>query len=240
MNNLICSLLLFFTLQTSISQTLSPIIKIHTGIDYERLSQIDTLLKNYEDKNWLVGTVVILVKDNQVIYYKGSGYSDLSSKKPMQADAIFRIMSQTKAITSFGIMQLIERGKLGLDQKISDFIPEFKKPKVIKRYNAKDSSYTTIPAKREITIRDLLTHTSGIDYPALGSNKMRAIYAKNNIPSGLGYFNENLLSRMKSLGRLPLLHHPGEKFTYGLNTDLLGCIIGATWHDRYLFQCSRK
>jgi CubicO group peptidase (beta-lactamase class C family) len=225
MNNLIFSVLLFFTLQSSISQTLSPIIKVHSGIDYERLSQIDTLLKNYEDKNWLVGTVVILVKDNQVIYYKGSGYSDLSSKKPMQADAVFRIMSQTKAITSFGIMQLIEEGKLGLDQKVSDFIPEFKKPKVIKRYNEKDSSYTTIPATREITIRDLLTHTSGIDYPALGSKKMRAIYAKNNIPSGLGYFNENLLSRMKSLGRLPLLHHPGEKFTYGLNTDLLGCII---------------
>ena len=173
----------------------------------------------------MVGAVVIIVKDNQVAYYKGHGYSNLSTKKPMQADAIFRITSQTKAITSLGIMQLFEQGKLGLDQNISDFIPEFKNPKLIKSFNRLDSSYTTAPAKREITIRDLLTHTSGIDYPDIGTDTMQAVYAKNNIPSGLGYFNENLLSKMKALGTLPLLHNPGERFTYGLNSDLLGCLI---------------
>lgn len=225
MKKIVSFILVLSTLQNAISQTLLPIIKKHNGINYERLSQIDTLLKNYEDKNWLVGAVVIIVKDNQVVYYKGSGYSNLSKKKPMQPDAIFRIMSQTKAITSLGIMQLFERGKLGLDQNISDFIPEFKKPKVIKSFNALDSSYTTIVAKREITFRDLLTHTSGIDYAAIGSDTMNAVYAKNGIPSGLGYFNENLLAKMKSLGTLPLLHNPGERFTYGLNADLLGCLI---------------
>lgn len=143
----------------------------------------------------------------------------------MQADAIFRIMSQTKAITSFGIMQLFEQGKLNLDQNISDFIPEFKNPKLIKSFNPLDSSFTTTPAKREITFRDLLTHTSGIDYPDIGTDTMQAVYAKNKMPSGLGYFNENLLSKMKALGGLPLLHNPGERFTYGLNTDLLGCLI---------------
>ena len=225
MKNILSFILVLFTLQNAISQTLSPIINNHNGINFERLSQIDTLLKNYENKNWLVGTVVIIVKDNQVVYYKGSGYSNLANKKPMQADAIFRIMSQTKAITSLGIMQLFERGKLGLDQHISDFIPEFKNPKVIKSFNALDSSYTTIEAKREITFRDLLTHTSGIDYAAIGSDTMKAVYAKNGIPSGLGYFNENLLAKMKALGTLPLLHNPGERFTYGLNSDLLGCLI---------------
>lgn len=122
-------------------------------------------------------------------------------------------------------MQLFERGLLGLDQNISDFIPEFKNPKLIKSFNKLDSSFTTTPANREITIRDLLTHTSGIDYPAIGTDTMQAVYAKNNIPSGLGYFNENLLAKMKALGKLPLLHNPGERFTYGLNADLLGCII---------------
>lgn len=225
MKNILSIILIFFTLQNAISQTLSPVVKHHNGIHYERLAQIDTLLKHYEEKNWLVGAVVIIVKDNQLVYYKGSGYSDLSNKKPMQADAIFRIMSQTKAIISLGIMQLFERGKLGLDQNVSDFIPEFKNPKLVKTFNPLDSSFTSTPAKREITIRDLLTHTSGIDYPAIGSDTMQAIYAKNNIPSGLGYINEDLLSKMKTLGSLPLLHNPGERFTYGLNSDILGCLI---------------
>jgi CubicO group peptidase (beta-lactamase class C family) len=225
MKKLLSSFLVFFTLQTALTQTLSPTIVKHKGIYYERLAQVDTLLRQYVNKNWLVGAVVIVVKDNQVAYYKGHGYSDLAAKKPMKADAIFRIMSQTKAITSLGIMQLFEQGKLNLDQNISEFIPEFKNPNLIKTFNAKDSSYTTTPAKREITFRDLLTHTSGIDYAAIGTDTMQAIYAKNNIPSGLGYFNENLLSKMKALGKLPLLHNPGERFTYGLNTDLLGCLI---------------
>lgn len=225
MKKLLSSFLVFFTLQTVLAQTLSPTIVKHKGIYYERLAQVDTLLRQYVNKNWLVGAVVIVVKDNQVAYYKGHGYSDLAAKKPMKADAIFRIMSQTKAITSLGIMQLFEQGKLNLDQNISEFIPEFKNPNLVKTFNAKDSSYTTTPAKREITFRDLLTHTSGIDYAAIGTDTMQAIYAKNNIPSGLGYFNENLLSKMKALGKLPLLHNPGERFTYGLNTDLLGCLI---------------
>ena len=225
MKNILSIFIVLFTLQNAISQTLSPIIKRHNGINYERLTRIDTILKNYENKNWLVGAVVIIVKDNQVVYYKGSGYATLLNKKPMQADAIFRIMSQTKAITSLAIMQLFEKGKIGLDQKISDFIPEFKNPKVIKSFNALDSSYTSMAAKREITFRDLLTHTSGIDYPAIGTDTMQAVYAKNNIPSGLGYFDENLLSKMKALATLPVLHNPGERFTYGLNTDLLGCLI---------------
>ncbi len=225
MKKLLSIFLVFFTLQTAIAQTLSPNTVKHSGLHYDRLAQIDTLLKQYVNNNWLAGAVVIIVKDNQVAYYKGHGYSNLSSKKAMPADAIFRIMSQTKAITSLGIMQLFEKGKLGLDQPISDFIPEFKNPKLVKSFNSADSSYTTTPAKREITFRDLLTHTSGIDYPAIGNDTMQAVYAKNNIPSGLGYINETLLARMKALGGLPLLHNPSERFTYGLNTDLLGCLI---------------
>ena len=225
MKQILSAFLFLFALQTTIAQTLSPTVVKHSGIHYERLSQIDTLLKQYVDNNWLAGAVVLIVKDNQVAYYKGHGYSNRTAKKTMQADAVFRIMSQTKAITSLGIMQLFEQGKLNLDQHISDFIPEFKNPTRIKSFNAADSSFTTIPAKREITFRDLLTHTSGIDYSDIGTDTMRAVYAKNNIPSGLGYFNENLLAKMKALGKLPLLHNPGERFTYGLNTDLLGCLI---------------
>ncbi|HAO47663.1 MAG TPA: serine hydrolase [Chitinophagaceae bacterium] len=225
MKKLFSSFLFLFALQTASAQILLPTRVKHGGINYDRLAQIDNLLKQYTDSSWLAGAVVLIVKDNQVAYYKGHGYSNLAAKTPMQADAIFRIMSQTKAITSLAIMQLFEQGKLGLDQDIADFIPEFKNPKLVKSFNPSDSSFTTTPAKREITFRDLLTHTSGIDYPAIGTDTMQAIYAKNNIPSGLGYFNENLLAKMKALGKLPLRHNPGERFTYGLNTDLLGCLI---------------
>ena len=89
-------------------------------VDYERLAKIDGLVNEYISKNWLTGAVSIVIKDNQVVQYKGYGYADVATKKPMKNDAIFRIMSQTKAITSVGIMILYEQGKLLLDQHISD------------------------------------------------------------------------------------------------------------------------
>lgn len=194
-------------------------------VDYEKLAKIDGLVNEYIAKNWLTGAVSIVIKDNQVVQYKGYGYADAESKKPMKNDAIFRIMSQTKAITSVGIMILYEQGKLLLDEPISDFIPEFNNPVVLDKFNETDSSYTTVPAKRKITFRHLLTHTSGLDYTDIGSSKVKAIYTKNHIPSGLGYFDASLLERMKALGKLPLTFQPGEKWQYGLNSDLLGCLI---------------
>lgn len=197
----------------------------NNSVDYERLSGIDAVVNEYINKKWLNGAVSIVIKDNQVIQYKGYGYADADTKKPMQKDQIFRIMSQSKAITSVGIMILYEQGKLLLDQAISDFIPEFKNPVVLDKFNDKDTTYTTVPAKSEITFRQLLTHTSGLDYTDIGSSKVAAIYAKNKIPSGLGFFNVSLLESMKRMAKLPLSFQPGEKWQYGLNTDLLGCLI---------------
>lgn len=206
-------------------QIINPKPASNSSIDNKRLERIDTLIQQYLERQWLNGAVTLVIKDNQIIQYKGYGYADATSKTPMQKDAIFRIMSQTKAITSVGIMILYEQGKLLLDEPIADFIPEFRHPKVLNEFNQSDSSYTTVPAKREITFRDLLTHTSGIDYSDIGTNVGNAIYTKAGIPSGLGYFNANLLDKMKSLASLPVLFQPGEKWQYGLNTDLLGCLI---------------
>ena len=217
--------LAFVFSKTSYSQVLSFETVKSNKFDYNKLAQIDSLVNKYVHNRWLIGSTVIIVKDNQVVYHKGFGYINEASKKPMPSNPIYRIMSQTKAITSLAIMQLFEQGKIGLDQKVSSIITSFKNPKVLKDFNSKDSSYTTIPAKREVTIRDLLTHTSGIDYTDIGTPNMGAIYTKAGIPSGLGDFNASLLDRMKVLGGLPLLHQPGEKFTYGLNSDLLGCIV---------------
>ena len=217
---------LLFISVSLFAQTLSPtIVKNNPHINYAHLNQIDALVKPYLEQKKLIGSVVIVVKDNQVVHYKGYGMANAEEKKVMEANTIFRIMSQTKAITSLAIMQLFEQGKLDLDQKVSEFIPEYKNQTVLKEFNPKDSSYTTQPAKREITIRDLLTHTSGLDYSGIGSEQMKAIYAKANIPSGLGEMKFTLLEKMKDLGKLPLAHQPGEKFTYGLNSDLLGCLV---------------
>ena len=220
---LVSVVILFMSLQTrgQVIQTATN----NNNIDQQRLARIDGLVNEYISKNWLTGAVSIVIKDNQVVQYKGYGYADVATKKPMKNDAIFRIMSQTKAITSVGVMILYEQGKLLLDQPISDFIPEFKKPAVLDKFNDADTTYTTVPANSEITIRQLLTHTSGLDYTDIGSSKIAAIYSKNHIPSGLGYFDADLLERMKALGKLPLSFQPGTKWQYGLNSDLLGCLI---------------
>ena len=210
---------------SSLSQVLSSEITKSAHFDYSKLALIDSTVNKYISNHWLVGSTVIIVKDNKVVYHKGFGFANEASKKQMPNNAIYRIMSQSKAITSLAVLQLVDQGKINLDQNVSDFIPTYKNPKILSHLNTNDTTYTTIPAKREITIRDLFTHSSGIDYTDIGSANMNAIYKKAGIPSGLGYFNASLLEKMTLLGKLPLAHQPGEKFTYGLNSDLLGCIV---------------
>jgi CubicO group peptidase (beta-lactamase class C family) len=204
----------------------------NSSVNYKRLARIDSLVNSYINKKWINGAVTIIIKDNQLIQNKGYGFADVSSKKPMDKDELFRIASQTKAVTCVGIMKLYEQGKLLLDEPVSDFIPEFKNMTVLDKFKASDTTYTTVPAQRAITIRDLLTHTSGLDYPGIGSDDMKAIYAKAGIPAGfnLAKKDQTLLSTMKALAKLPLVHQPGEKWTYGLNYDLLGCIIEVISH----------
>jgi CubicO group peptidase (beta-lactamase class C family) len=209
----------------SLAQTIDIHSKPNASVSTERLKRIDTLVQSYVDKGWLSGVVTLIIKDNQLIQYKGYGYADKEAKKPMANNEIFRIMSQTKAITSVAIMMLYEQGKFTLDEPIADFIQEFRHPFVINKFNAADTTYTTIPARREITFRDLLTHTSGLDYSDIGTKTGVAIYAKAGIPSGLGDFNASLLNKMKILAKQPLMFQPGEKWQYGLNSDLLGCLV---------------
>jgi len=195
------------------------------GFSAERLGRIDQLVNEHVDKQWVNGAVVMIVRNGKVIHHKAYGYSDAEKKTVMKKDDIFRNASQTKAITSLAVMMLFEEGKFFLDDPISRYIPEFKNPKVLGTVNWGDTTFNTTPAKGEITIRQLLTHTSGIDYAAIGSQEMKAIYAKNKIPSGIGTANYVLADKMKKLGELPLKHNPGENFTYGLNTDVLGYLV---------------
>ena len=196
-----------------------------SSLSAERLKIADDAIQSWVDKGWMNGGVGLIIKDGKVAYYKAFGYNNIDQRTPMQPDQIFRIASQTKAITSTAVMMLYEDGKFLLDEPISKFIPEFKNPKLLDKFNPVDSSYTTIPASREITIRDLLTHTSGIAYAQIGSETANAIYAKNGVIAGIGVKNITVAENIRRLGPLPLFHNPGEKFTYGLNTDVLGYLV---------------
>jgi CubicO group peptidase (beta-lactamase class C family) len=191
-----------------------------TGFSTERLKRIDDLMND-----WVNGAVGLIIRNGKVVYYKPAGYNDLVTKATMPKDGIFRIASQTKAITSVAVMMLYEEGKFLLDDPISAYLPSFANEKVLDKFNEKDSTYTTIAAKRQITIRDLLTHTSGLGYAQIGSKEANAIYAKNNITAGLDVHEGKLSDAMNRLGALPLMHQPGEKWTYGLNVDLLGDLV---------------
>ncbi|MBO9562218.1 MAG: serine hydrolase [Niastella sp.] len=194
------------------------------GFSAERLQRIDRVLQEYVDKGRMNGAVALIIRNGKIAYYKSVGY-DKDVNTPLQKDGIFRIASQTKAITSVAVMMLYEEGKFMLDDPISNYIPEFRKPTVLDKFNKADSSYTTVPAKREVTIRDLLTHTSGIGYAQIGTPEANAIYAKAGVVGGIGVDKIVLADKMKILGRLPLFHQPGERWTYGLNTDVLGYLV---------------
>ncbi len=195
------------------------------NVSAERLGRIDNLITQYIDSGWIAGAAGFIARDGQIVYYKAFGSNDAEKTRPLNKDDIFRIASQTKAITSVAVMTLFEQGKFLLDDPVSKYIPEFAHPVVLDKFNEKDTTFTTVPANKEVTIRHLLTHTSGIEYAGIGSPTMRAIYAKYDIPGGFGSAGVTIGEKMRALGKLPLLHNPGERFTYGLNVDVLGYLI---------------
>jgi CubicO group peptidase (beta-lactamase class C family) len=195
------------------------------GFSEERIKRIDLNLQKWVDEKQMNGCVGFISKNGKIIYHKAFGFDNLDKKTPMRTDHIFRLASQTKAITSVAIMMLYEEGKLSLNDPVFKFIPEFKKPSVIEKFNLADTTWTSIPAKREITIKDLLTHTSGIGYAQIGSKEANAMYHKYGVIGGIGVPGYKLSDIIKNLGKLPLFHQPGEKFTYGLNSDVLGYVV---------------
>ncbi len=195
------------------------------GFSEERIKRIDQNLQSWVDNRQMNGCVGFIARNGKIVYQKAFGYDNVEKKTPMRTDHIFRLASQTKAITSVAVMMLYEEGKLTLNDPLSKFIPEFKNPTVIDKFNLADTTWTSIPAKREITIKDLLTHTSGLGYAQIGSKEANAMYHKYGVNGGIATPGYKLADVMKNLGKLPLFHQPGEKFTYGLNSDVLGYVV---------------
>ncbi len=190
----------------------------------DRLDRIDAFVERQIADGRIPGAVVMLVRDGRVAYHKAYGSRDLGTKAPQQPDDIFRIASQTKAITATAVMMLWEEGRFLLDDPIEKYIPAFADQRVLTKFNEADSSYESRPAKRKTTIRQLLTHTSGLDYADIGSDEFRAIYAKAGI-TGLGRPGDVLGERIDVLAKLPLHADPGERFIYSLSSDVLGRLV---------------
>ncbi len=197
-----------------------------TGFAPERLDKIPSMLQRYVDDGSIAGVVTLVMHNGEVVHQAAIGWADKEARKPMRVDTLFRVASQTKALTSVAVLQLAEEGKLSLTQPVSTIIPSFAKTSVAV---TSDAGTRILPAKRQITIRDLLTHTAGISYGTQAS--IAAQYEATGLGSAAGagwYFadkNEPVCDSMERLGTLPFMAQPGEAFVYGYNTDVLGCIV---------------
>ena len=240
-SRILTSLLLFTSvlfLQKAIGQIkLQSVTPESQNISTERLNRLDAQISQWIKEEQLNGATAIILRDGKIVYHKAFGFA--GENAPMKTGNIFRIASMTKPVISVAAMMLFEDGKFLLTDPISKFIPEFKDPVVLDKYNTADTTYTTVPAIREITMRDILSHTSGIGYAQIGSATANAIYYKNKINGGIGTPYSTLKYVITRLAKLPLMVQPGEEFYYGLNTDVLGYlieVISAMPLDKYLQQ----
>jgi CubicO group peptidase (beta-lactamase class C family) len=197
-----------------------------SGVSTERLARIDAMLQSYVDRGLLAGVVALVLRDGRPVYQKAVGWADKEAGRPMRVDTLFRIASQTKAITSAAALSLVEEGKLSLSDQVATYIPSFAKTMVAMR---EGNETRLVPARRPITIRDLLTHTAGISY-GIEPHIANDYAAKGLGPSaGAGWYfadkNETTCDAIERLGTLPFVAQPGEAWVYGYNTDVLGCVI---------------
>ena len=203
-----------------------PSPKADLSISAARLERIDRVLQKYIDDNRVAGVVALVLKDGKPAYERAFGWADKEAGRKMTTDTIFRIASQTKAFTSTAVLALMEEGKLAINEPVSDFIPTFAKTSVAVKNAA---GIDIVPAKRRITIADLLTHTAGISYGT--DAHVAALYQAKGLgpAAGNGWYTadkeEPICETMERLGTLPFVAQPGEAYVYGYNTDILGCVV---------------
>jgi CubicO group peptidase (beta-lactamase class C family) len=208
-------------LSTAVAQDV-PLVKPESvGLSSERLERIASAVQRGIDEKRIAGAVTLVARHGHVAWFKAQGMADREAGKPMRTDSMFRICSMSKPITSLAVMMLYEEGRFTLEDPVSWYLPEFKNPKVLVK-PASGAPYT-IPASREITIRDLLRHTSGITYQ--WNADLGPMYKDANVASGLLPYDGTIGDSTKRLAGLPLLFNPGEKWEYSLGVDVLGRLV---------------
>ena len=196
------------------------------GFAPDRLARIDRFMQQYVDSNRIGGAVARVLRDGKVAYEHSVGWSDKESGRRMTTDAIFRIASQSKALTSVAVLMLVEDGRIALGDPVSRFIPAYAHTTVASRA---DSGRTAVPAKRQITIKDLLTHTAGISYGTDAFVAQQYSAKALGPAAGWGWYtadkDEPICTTMERLATLPFVAQPGEAWVYGYNIDILGCVV---------------
>ncbi|RKU08920.1 serine hydrolase [Candidatus Poribacteria bacterium] len=191
------------------------VVPEEVGVSTERLERIRPVMQGYVDHGRIAGFLTVVARRGKIVHFETIGMRDVENKKPMEADTLFRIHSMSKPITSVAVMMLYEEGHFQLDTPVSEFIPEFKNMKV---YNADQTEI--LDAKKEVTIKHLLTHTAGLTY-GWGSEPVDKRYREAKIFKR----GATLADMAKKLTAIPLVHEPGERWTYGLSTDVLGYLV---------------
>ncbi|HTU99515.1 MAG TPA: serine hydrolase domain-containing protein [Luteitalea sp.] len=215
---------------TAVGQSLPTARPQSVGMAPERLARVSTAMKKYVDEGKLAGAVTLIARDGKVVLHEAVGKRDVEKGVAMTPDTLFRIASMSKAVTSVAIMMLVEEGRIHLDDPVSRFIPAFARTTVVvpppagTAFSALATTAGTAPAARPITIRHLLTHTSGVSYG--NGNPFEADYKSASV---IGWYfadkDEPIAATIDRLAKLPMDSQPGEKYVYGFNTDILGVVV---------------
>ena len=219
--------------QTAATVQNSPVVSMvktpaeKAGISEERLAILDQHIERYIADGSFPGGTFLISRKGETVYHKSFGYQDDAKTATYKNDNIYRLASMTKAVTTVSILQLYEQGKLGLDDPIHYYIPAFNNAVVLgEDYNPADTTYNTVPAAQPITIRHLLTHTSGITYGLFNPGKISAIYEKQGANQfGLSHPEMTTEQMVNTIATVPLIFQPGTKYMYGLNMEVLGRIV---------------
>ena len=208
-------LLLFCITSFAFEQGLPIAVPKEVGVSVERLESIQPVMQDYVDKENLPGFLTVIARRGKIAHFETVGMRDIENNKPMEPDTIFRIYSMSKPVTSVAVMILYEEGKFQLDTPVSKFIPEFENMKV---YNEDQTEVSD--AKNQITIKHLLMHTAGFTY-GWGNKPVDERYKKLKMSEP----SATLANMAKTLSDIPLVHEPGERWTYGVSTDVLGYLV---------------
>ena len=193
------------------------------GLSSERLARVRAATMGHIETGHVPGAVILVARQGKIAYFESLGYRDRAANAPMTKDALFRIYSMTKPITSVAVMMLVEEGRLQISDPVSRYLPELGKRKVgvEKTDAAGQKTLELVDASREITVQDLLRHTSGLTYGNRGETLVHKAYRDARV----GSRDDTNAELVAKLGRLPLLYHPGTRWEYGVSTDVLGRLV---------------
>lgn len=205
------------------SSWLTPATPEEVGFSSEILGEIDDYIRSAVNEGIIPGGTFVIAKEGKTVLNKSFGA--INETTLYQNDDIYRLASMTKAITSVSIMQLVDEGLIELDAPVYQYIPSFSDMVVLDEFDPSDSSFTTVPVQKAVTIRNLLTHTSGIVYGSFNPGKLMAVHEQFDMNVGFSHPEWTTEEWIDRLAEVPLAHQPGERFSYGLNMDVLGRVI---------------